>query len=462
MFRIFRHYIPKILILLGTTESLILFLSVFLSTGGGISPDHALMFPRAALFCAVMMFVMMAMGLYHNFDEDNSRMVLTRISLSFLLGVVMLVLLYNMLPGLSINHDKFLFAVLISFSGIVTCRLARHFWHNRIPKSNILVIGTGKKAQQLESLNHNYKNSDVRIRSYLDIEENGTRHIAEDRIIDIKQDLSNLAQIAFDNDIREIVIALDERRNTIPINAILDCKMRGIAVTDVNSFLERQLGKICINTLDPSTLIYCDGFIQGEIKSLVKRSFDITVSLALLVLMSPVMLLTMLAILVESSFRGSVIYSQKRIGANDRPFRIYKFRSMRENAEVEGNPVWASKDDARVTRVGRFIRKTRIDELPQLFNVLKGDMSFVGPRPERPEFTRELSGEIPFYSLRHHVKPGITGWAQICFPYGASKGDAREKLQYDLYYLKNNTLFLDILILIQTAAVIFLGNKGAR
>jgi len=460
MFRIFRHYIPKILILLGTTESLILLLSVYLSTGVGISPEDTLIFPHAALFCAVMMLVMMAMGLYHNFDDDNSRMVLTRITLGFLLGVVVLALLYNLFPGLSISHDKFLLAVFISFTGIVACRLVWHLWYYRIPKSNILVIGTGKKARQLESLNHNCKNSDVRIRCYLDIEGNGTRHIAEDRII-INQDLSNLAQIVFDNDIREIVIALEERRNTIPINAILDCKMRGIAVSDVNTFLERQLGKICINTLDPSSLIYCDGFIQGEIKSLIKRLFDVTVSLTLLVLMFPVMLLTMLAILVESSFRGSVIYSQERIGADDRPFRIYKFRSMHENAEMEGKPVWASKGDMRVTRVGRVIRKTRMDELPQLINVLNGDMSFVGPRPERPEFTRELSGEIPFYSLRHHVKPGITGWAQICFPYGASKCDAREKLQYDLYYLKNNTLFLDILILIQTAAVIFLG-KGAR
>ena len=173
------------------------------------------------------------------------------------------------------------------------------------------------------------------------------------------------------------------------------------------------------------------------------------------------MLLTALVIFIESGFKGSIIYSQERMGSNNKPFKLMKFRSMQENAERDGVPQWASKDDSRVTFVGKFIRKTRIDELPQLFNVLKGDMSFVGPRPERPQFVEDLSSKIPFYKLRQHIKPGITGWAQICYPYGASVEDAREKLQYDLYYLKHHSFFLDTLILLQTIAVVIL-CKGAR
>ena len=251
------------------------------------------------------------------------------------------------------------------------------------------------------------------------------------------------------------MVALDERRNKIPADEILECKMRGVTVVDVNYFLERQLGKISLDTLHPSALIYSQGFIQGKVKAVIKRTFDILVAISMLLVTLPVMLLTILAIKIESGFKGSIFYIQQRVGADNRPFNIYKFRSMTENAEANGKAVWAQKNDSRVTKVGNFIRKTRIDELPQLYNVLKGNMSFVGPRPERPQFVEDLSDKIPFYGLRHHAKPGITGWAQICYPYGASVEDAKEKLQYDLYYLKHNTVFLDLLILMQTAAVIF-------
>ena len=265
-------------------------------------------------------------------------------------------------------------------------------------------------------------------------------------------------KIVEQNKIKEIVVALDERRNKIPADEILECKMRGVRVVDVNYFLERQLGKISLDTLHPSALIYSQGFVQGRIKSTIKRIFDLVVASCMLVVTLPVMLLTVLAIKIESGLKGSVFYIQERVGANNKPFKICKFRSMTENAESNGKDVWAQKHDSRVTKVGNFIRKTRIDELPQLYNVLKGNMSFVGPRPERPQFVDDLSEQIPFYALRHHAKPGITGWAQICYPYGASVEDAKEKLQYDLYYLKHNTVFLDLLILMQTAAVIFLAK----
>jgi sugar transferase (PEP-CTERM system associated) len=215
-----------------------------------------------------------------------------------------------------------------------------------------------------------------------------------------------------------------------------------------------------LDLLQPSWLIFSDGFRYGWLRVITKRMFDIGASGALLFFAWPVMVLAALAIVIESGGRGPIFYRQVRVGENWRLFQLIKFRSRRVDAESNG-PQWATKNDSRVTRVGAFMRKTRIDELPQLFNVLKGDMSFVGPRPERPMFVEQLSQNIPFYSERHRVKPGVTGWAQICYPYGASEEDAQQKLQYDLYYVKNYSLFLDLLILLQTAEVILWG-RGAR
>jgi sugar transferase (PEP-CTERM system associated) len=225
-------------------------------------------------------------------------------------------------------------------------------------------------------------------------------------------------------------------------------------------FFERQTGRINIEALNPSSMVFADGIIQAVLKSYLHRFLDLVISLTVLILTVPVMLLAALLIWLESGCRGPILYRQTRVGRDGKLFRILKFRSMSVDAEKSGAR-WAVQDDTRITVVGGFLRKSRIDELPQLINVLKGDMSFVGPRPERPEFVEELANEIPFYDLRHRVNPGITGWAQICYPYGASKEDAKDKLEYDLYYIKNYSLFLDLMILIQTAQVILWG-KGAR
>ncbi len=427
MFRIFGHYIPKTLFLLGSTENLILLISVYfsISIGAGMTGIDSPIWPKALLFSVVMLLVMTAMGLYQHISEDDTALVFTRILLSFFLGVVLLTFIYRLFPELFFGRNVFLLAVLCSFFGIITCRMVWHLRQDNLLKQNTLVIGAGKKAEQLERMNRMGKEG-VQILGYLNIDGSGPKVIKKDRIIDVDEDMLNLHKVISDNNIREIVIALDERRNYIPIDRILECKMQGVRVIDVNTFLERQLGKICLKTLHPSTLIFNEGFIQGEFKSFLKRVFDLCVSLTILFLAAPIILLTAVAILIESKGRGSVIYSQLRVGANGRLFKIYKFRSMDENAEIDGKAVWASKNDVRVTAVGKFIRKTRIDELPQLINVLRGDMSFVGPRPERPEFIENLTNEIPFYSLRHHIKPGITGWAQICYPYGATVDDARE------------------------------------
>ncbi|MFQ5544627.1 MAG: TIGR03013 family XrtA/PEP-CTERM system glycosyltransferase, partial [Acidiferrobacterales bacterium] len=245
----------------------------------------------------------------------------------------------------------------------------------------------------------------------------------------------------------------------MPMQELLDRKVGGTGVVDLPTFFERETGRVQLESVNPSWLIFSDGFRGGALRKLAKRVFDVCFGSLLLLITFPLMALTALLIWLESG--RPILYRQERIGELDRPFSLLKFRSMGVNAEADGNPRWATQDDARCTRVGRVIRKLRIDELPQLINVLKGEMSFVGPRPERTCFVEDLSKQIKYYPYRHSVKPGITGWAQICYPYGASAEDAKEKLQYDLYYVKNHGLFLDLVILAQTAHIILLG-KGAR
>ena len=257
-----------------------------------------------------------------------------------------------------------------------------------------------------------------------------------------------------------MLVSVRERRGGC-LTAVkeMQCKLAGIEVVDLPSFFERETGQIQIESLNPSWMIFSDGFYRSQFEDMIKRMFDVTASSVLLVVTLPVLLVTTLLIWLESG--RPILYRQERVGEHGRVFEVLKFRSMRKDAERDGVPQWAKKQDDRVTRVGNVMRKLRIDELPQVFNVLKDDMSFVGPRPERPFFVQDLSQKISYYPSRHTVKPGITGWAQIRYPYGATVEDAIQKLQYDLYYVKNHTLFLDIIILFQTAQVVLFG-KGSR
>jgi sugar transferase (PEP-CTERM system associated) len=270
----------------------------------------------------------------------------------------------------------------------------------------------------------------------------------------------NLLSIVEKYAVDQIVIGLRDRRGgRLPIEQLLECRSRGVKVMEMPSFFEREYRQILLESLNPSWMVLGGGFRKDYLSNAVKRVFDLTASLALLLVAWPVMLVTALCIYQESG--GPVLFRQGRVGKDGRVFNLLKFRSMRKDAEHDGKPQWARENDDRTTRIGRFIRKVRIDELPQLFNVLRGEMSFVGPRPERPFFVNQLSEQIPYYGLRHSAKPGITGWAQVRYPYGATIEDAIEKLQYDLYYVKNHSLFLDIMILIATVEVVLWG-KGAR
>ncbi len=261
-------------------------------------------------------------------------------------------------------------------------------------------------------------------------------------------------------DVHEIVVALSERRGgSMPLRELLDCKLHGIRVMDLASYFEQALGQIRLESLYAGWLIFGDGFRQGLFRSAVKRLFDIVSALILLILAAPVILVTSLLIIIESG--APVLYLQERVGRNGRLFKVIKFRSMRTDAEKDGKPIWAQKQDDRTTKIGRIIRKLRIDELPQLYCVLRGDMSLVGPRPERQFFVDQLTNEIPFYAVRHSVKPGLTGWAQVRYHYGATVEDSAEKLQYDLYYVKNHSLLLDLIIMFETVVVVLTG-KGAH
>jgi len=260
--------------------------------------------------------------------------------------------------------------------------------------------------------------------------------------------------------VHEIIVAVREQRGgVLPLRSLLECRLNGVQVTDLARFFERVHGRVPIESLKVSWLIYGDGYRQGWLRSFIKRAFDVGVALVLLVFTLPIMAVIATLIVIES--KGSVIYRQDRVGYRGKRFTLLKFRSMELDAEKDGKASWATVNDARVTRIGRLMRRTRIDELPQLINVLRGEMSFVGPRPERPEFVAMLTEQIPFYAVRHSVKPGITGWAQVRYSYGATVEQAVKKLEYDLYYVKNHTLLLDMLILIDTVRVVMLG-EGAR
>jgi sugar transferase (PEP-CTERM system associated) len=322
----------------------------------------------------------------------------------------------------------------------------------------VLIVGTGAEAAGVEQALASMGYPSLSIVGFYPAGEPGEAPaVAPDRIVPARLSLSEVVEGL---GVRELIVAVREQRGgVLPLGDLVDCRVSGIPITDLAGVYERVRGEVPLESLKASWLIYGQGFSQGGVRTFVKRTFDLVVSIVLLVLAVPVMALTALAIRLESP--GPVIYRQERVGRGGRSFTCLKFRSMRLDAEPDGVARWAIESDPRVTRVGRFIRRNRIDELPQLINVIRGDMSFVGPRPERPTFVNELKRTIPYYELRHSVKPGITGWAQVRYSYGASVEDARKKLQFDLYYVKNHSLFLDLLILVETVRVV-LFREGAH
>nr|WP_221197363.1 TIGR03013 family XrtA/PEP-CTERM system glycosyltransferase [Simiduia aestuariiviva] len=415
------------------------------------------------LFAFILSCCTLSMGVYIALvREGYASMVLRTLVSFFLLGSLSLYFV-NLLAGGDFIDRSLVFWGVLAATFVVFCvrALFLGFVDTANLRRRVLVFGAGQRAQALlTELEAGSSRLGVRVVGCVASAGDEIKVAAHL----VRTEPSDWVDYVKREQISEIVIAPDESRRQsqgagLPVNELLDCKVAGVGSTDVLSFCERELNRIDVDMLRPSWLLFSDGFKNSKRHLFIKRAFDLVVSLLFLAVLWPFMLLTAIAVKLESP--GSVLYSQERVGLNGRVFKIYKFRSMRQDAEKAGQAVWAQKNDARVTRVGAFIRNTRLDELPQLYNVIMGHMSFVGPRPERPQFVEQLIEEIPFYSTRHKVKPGLMGWAQLKYPYGASVEDAKNKLEYDLYYAKNKSFFMDMLILVQTVEIILLG-KGVH
>jgi sugar transferase (PEP-CTERM system associated) len=411
----------------------------------------------AAVFAVLMTALNTAFGLYRREIPLTFARNVGHTLLALLVGLPIIYAVLALLPNGASVRGVLGYALLYAFAGVVLMRQAVQAISGLgVGAKRVLILGTGAEAVTVENSLKTLRHPRIEVVGFYQTSGAQPPKVDADRLIPRSISLTEVIERL---DIREVIVAVREQRGgVLPLRELLDCRVRGIPVTDLSAFYEKVRGEVPIETLKASWLIYGSGFEQGNVRTLIKRVFDLAASSVLLVVALPLMIVTAVAIRLESP--GPIIYRQVRTGRAGRPFTVLKFRSMRVDAEKDGAQ-WARPGDARVTRVGRVIRKLRIDELPQIINVLRGEMSFVGPRPERPEFVAKLKEQIPFYDLRHSVKPGLTGWAQVRYSYGASVEDARTKLQFDLYYVKNHSLFLDILILFETVRVI-LFREGAH
>ena len=464
--RIFQHYWQLPLAFLATVEAIVFFAAPYgVAISGldvGLPRAHGLfgpLFGPSLLFAAVMFVSMTAMGLYNSRQRSRLVGLLARVGASVLGGALVVAVIVYFVPALHIDRRALLLSAVFAFFGAALVRFVfDRLVDEEIFKRRVLVYGSGKRAGSIARLRRRSDRRGFTVIAYVAAEGDEDSDVLGGTLLPGSTDLLKFCET---HNVDEIVVAMDDRRRAFPMDQLLECRLEGVEIIDLISFLERETGKVRLDVLNPSWMIFSEGFRQGRVHSSLERGFDIVASLTLLTLAFPIMLLTMFAIKLTEGPRASLFYRQIRVGQYGRPFGVLKFRSMREDAEREGKAIWAQKNDNRVTKVGSFIRLTRIDELPQIINVLRGEMSFVGPRPERPEFVNQLNERIPYYRERHTIKPGITGWAQLCYPYGSSEQDAIEKLQYDLFYVKNHSLLFYMAILVQTVEVIVWG-KGAR
>jgi sugar transferase (PEP-CTERM system associated) len=462
MIRLFKHYIPNAVLLLALFDILLLFGAaefgwIYRARQIGMDVEPIVTrIPQMLSFVVSLELAMIAVGVYGADALQSNRVATARLLVAVSLGTIFLSVIFFLVPALTFWRSNLLYAMLASLVALFALRiLLGKTLGSQVFKRRVVVLGAGPRAERLKLLSKKPGSGFVVV-GYVAMSE-ANRVIPEAIARDA---IYNLADHVVLLNASEVVLALEERRNALPLKDLLRIKTTGVHVNEISTFLERETGRVDLQSVNPSWLIFSDGFSSGRmLSSMFKRLFDITASLILLTLTLPVILLGALAVKLES--KGPAFYRQRRVGLYGQGFDIIKLRSMRQDAEVSGKAVWAEKDDPRITRVGNFIRKVRIDELPQCWSVLKGEMSFVGPRPERPQFVEDLEQQLPYYAERHMVKPGITGWAQINYPYGASIEDSRQKLEYDLYYAKNYSPFLDLLILLQTLRVVLFPD-GAR
>lgn len=461
MIRLFKHYIPHAVLLLGLVDFVLLLLANDLAwelRAAQIDTDPGSLAERGAGllgFAVVTMASLIAVGVFGNDALRSPRVAAAKLLVGVSLAVLGLAFVEFVLPGETYWRSTLLYAMGLAIAFLMANRLVvGRLLGDATFRRRVIVLGAGARARRLEALSRQPESSFAIVAFVAMLPGEGKIQGATPR--DAIPDLSRFVR---ELGAAEVVLAIEERRNALPLKDLLRVKTAGVHVNDFSSFMERETGRVDLDTLNPSWLIFSDGFSSGRmLSSVAKRVFDVLASGLLLLLTFP--LIALFALLVKLDSRGPAFFRQTRVGLYGEPFEVLKLRSMRTDAEKDGAK-WAEKDDPRITRLGKLIRKLRIDELPQVWTVLKGQMSFVGPRPEVPHFVADLEDKLPFYGERHMVKPGITGWAQINYPYGASVEDARAKLEYDLYYAKNYTPFLDLLILLQTLRVI-LWPEGAR
>ena len=465
--RILGQNLPISIAVLALTEAVIAFASVYAAVliRYEVTPSHlrqlqqeiGALWPRAAMFAFIVVVCLMAFGLYSARQRAQLSGVLVRVGAALFVATCAVAAVFYILPSIHLWRGVEALSVVFAGCGIVLSRVVFvRVVNQEIFKRRVLVYGAGAAAASLASLRRSADRRGFQLVGFVQPPEE-PRSVPPERLLDPQGSLRHLCERL---GINEVVVAMDDRRRGFPIRDLLECRLAGVDVTELLTFLERETGRVRLDVLNPSWMIFGQGFRRDPVRLFSSRMLDLAASLLVLTISLPAMLVTILAIKIEDGPTAPALYSQRRVGLGGREFKVLKFRSMRQDAEANG-AVWAQRADPRVTRVGAVIRKLRIDELPQILNVLRGHMSFIGPRPERPEFVAELSEKIPYYVQRHCVKPGITGWAQLCYPYGSSEQDALEKLQYDLYYIKNNNLLFDLAILVQTAEVVLLG-KGAR
>lgn len=466
MLRISNHHVSRITSILLLFEFGISLGSVYLGTlirmmmsryetFYSINPEFLL---TASVLALTIVFSMSALGMYQINFREGTRNTFLRLMPAMTLALAIVSLLFYVFPSLYLGRGAIGLVFVIAAVGILIIRiLVFKSSESGLLRSRIIFLGSGAMAQECHELAiSNIGHHDYDVIGFVPVEQE-ERRVLTKYVLPSDQSMSSLAA-KYNAD--EIVVAVQNRRGgQFPIQDLLDCKLRGVRVIDAAAFFEREACQLRVESLQPGWLVFGGGFDQSFMRRLGKRVFDMSVSAIIFLLTLPIMFLTTLFIFLED--RGPIFYQQERVGKNGRTYMVLKFRSMGINAEKAGAPQWASANDPRTTHIGKIIRKLRIDELPQIINVLRGEMSFVGPRPERPFFVDQLCKDVPFYNMRHSVKPGITGMAQVRYAYGASVEDSKQKLQYDLYYVKNNSLFLDMMILLETVQVVLLG-KGAR
>ena len=409
---------------------------------------------NTAIFISVLIFSSFLLEIYGNELKRGKKEIVVRACVALAVSYLILSALYYNVSNIMFGRGIFLLSLIVFGLLQITWHIGYTFWLN-IPgmAKKVLILGTGPLAKRIgdiiTSTNHRHTLS-----GYVSL----ASESVQVPLSAIVANVDELTERIREERVHKLVVSLSERRGIFPVDVVLNCKFNGVEVIDAPSFYEELTGKLLIENMNPSSLIFCQGFRLNASLKLYKRAFDICFSLIGLFFALP--LFPLIALMVRLDSAGPVFLRQVRVGARQRPFVLFKFRTMRQDAESATGAVWAQKNDSRITRVGGLLRKTRLDEMPQLYNVLRGDMSFIGPRPERPEFTEQLKEIIPYYSERHYVKPGITGWAQVKYPYGASIEDAVEKLRYDLFYIKHVSFFLDLLIMLETIKVVVLGRGG--